>query len=320
MEAPPVRFTKVKRPPLLSHSSRLLNLTMQTPDPNSDFPNYNDPLPPPSSPYGSQPQPEIYAAQPRYAPGGYQRPPRPAFSLDVIGEAWRLLTPNLGIWIAAMLVNYFITNLPSGIFYMFNMRSVFSQLMTNPAGAPVSQPEFGVTYYVSSLFASLCAFVLSSYMFGGMMRMAIKNVRTGQADFGLLFSATDVLPSLLGAYFLIGLAVGLGSLLCVVPGLMLGAVFICAVPLIVDRKTGAIEAIKQSYQATQAFMWAGVLYVLVLGLIAYSGFLACCVGILVTFPLAIMAVAVTYRDFFPDTEAPFQQPTYPVAPLADPNG
>ena len=143
-------------------------------------------------------------------------------------------------------------------------------------------------------------FVISQFLMAGLYRMAINQVRGATPSLGTLFSAGDVLPALLGAAILTTLATFVGALFCVIPGLLLAALFLFTIPLVVDRKLGAIEAMSTSFNTLKPQMWPALGFIIVVGLLAGAGALLCGVGILITAPLAILSIAVLYRDFFPE--------------------
>ncbi|MBW3635332.1 MAG: hypothetical protein KY445_02555 [Armatimonadetes bacterium] len=232
-------------------------------------------------------------------------PPRRAeISFDSISEAWKYLQPNLGPWIGATLVYALITA----------ALSVLQTRLSPPDANGI--PQLGAAYWLTTLVS----FVVGQFLIGGLIRMAIATVRTGRADFGLVFSAFDVLPALIGAGILTTIASFFGFLLCIVPGLLLLGLFLFVTPLIVDQRKGALDAMSTSFNTLKPHMWMALLYLLVIGLLAGAGVLACGVGVLVTLPLALLAIAVTYRDFFLGGAAPSEGPFVPTAPIADPRG
>ncbi len=240
-------------------------------------------------------------SNPSVMPGAL--PPRnPELSFDAIGQAWKLLQPNLGVWIGAIFVYALITGL-------FNvMQGAISPKDVNGA------PQIGPLYFLFSLIG----FVVGQFLIGGLMRMAIATVRTGRADFGQMFSAGDVIPNLIFAGILTSIATVIGIFLCVVPGLLLSGLFMFVTPLIVDKRMGAMEAINASLNALKPQMWMALLFVIVVGLVAAAGLLACGFGVLVTGPLALITVAITYNNFFGGGQLPGQSPMPPSAPIANP--
>lgn len=228
----------------------------------------------------------------------------PVISFDTISEAWKLLQPNLGTWIGAFVIYIVCVGL---------LNLVQQATMTRDARG---MPHFGPL----TLLFSLLGFVVGQFFIGGMMRMAINNTKTGRADLSQMFSVADVLPSLIGAGILTSIASVIGFMFCIVPGLLLSGLFMFVSPLIVDRKLGIMDAINTSINALKSQMWMALLYILVIGIVAGLGALACGVGALVTAPLSLLALALTYRDFFLGGSTPGSGPVAPRAPIADPFG
>lgn len=231
-------------------------------------------------------------------------PRRPEISFDSISEAWKFLQPNLGPWIGAMLIYALVVG---------GLNIV--QAVVAPPNSD-GTPNLSATYWVMSFVG----FFVGQFFIGGLIRMAIGTVRTGRTEFGLLFSAFDVLPTLIGATILTSIATVIGFVLCIVPGLLLSGLFLFVVPLIVDQRRGALDAIGTSFNTLKPQMWMALLYVIVIGLLASAGVIACVVGVLVTVPLALLALAVTYRDFFDTGAVQPAGPFIPTAPIADPRG
>lgn len=226
----------------------------------------------------------------------------PEISFDAIGQAWKLLQPNLGTWIGAFLIYIVIIGAISGI--------QGATLGRDANGAP----QIGPTYYLFSLISFLAA----QFFVGGFFRMAIANVRTGRAEIGQMFSAGDAILNLIVAGILTTIATSLGFLACIVPGLLLSGLFMFVTPLIVDKKQGALEAIGNSFNALKPQMLMAVLFLIVVVLVGALGALACGVGVLVTAPLALLAVAITYNNFLGGGQSTNQPPMPPTAPIASP--
>lgn len=88
-----------------------------------------------------------------------------------------------------------------------------------------------------------------------------------------------------------------------------GGRFILAYPLIIDRKYEALAAIKTSWLITAPYQWHMMLMIFLIGLVSVSGLLACCVGILFSFPLSVaIQGAVIYQFFGEDAAVPSSAP------------
>jgi hypothetical protein len=94
---------------------------------------------------------------------------------------------------------------------------------------------------------------------------------------------------------LTGIIVVIGLVLLIVPGIIAALALIFATYLVIDKNLGPIEAIKESVRITKGHRWQ--LFLLALALIGINilGALALMVGLLVTIPVSLLAVAHAYR-------------------------
>jgi uncharacterized membrane protein len=87
--------------------------------------------------------------------------------------------------------------------------------------------------------------------------------------------------------------------------------FAFAIPLILDRNVGAIEAIKLSVSAVLGNL-GGLIVLMLLGIvIALAGLLVLCFGLLVAFPVIWVANVVAYRMVFPRLNQTYHTPPPP---------
>jgi uncharacterized membrane protein len=92
--------------------------------------------------------------------------------------------------------------------------------------------------------------------------------------------------------------------------------FTFSYPLIVDRKLGAMDAIKWSFKAAMANFWGLLGMSLLTGLLACGGMLLCYVGMFLVFPIQYGAIAVAYRRVFGLSERESFLPDLPPPPPA----
>ncbi|RYG75436.1 hypothetical protein EON80_00690 [bacterium] len=258
---------------------------MQPPpqNPYSGFPSPNDPIPP----YGGG------------NPGGV--PPRgPEISFDAISQAWTVFQSGMGTYIGAAVV-------------LILFSAVFQGLQT--ALTPRGSNEFSAL----PLFVGLIGGLVNQFFGAGFLRMAINHLKTGHVDFGDMLSVGDVYLNIIIAAILVGIATTLGICFCIIPGLLLSGLFMFVNPLIVDRKMSAIDAMTASFNTLKPQMWMAMLFIIVVGMVVFLGICACFVGLLVTIPVGVLSVAITYRNFFgANGGGLIIGETGPVAPIADP--
>ncbi len=111
--------------------------------------------------------------------------------------------------------------------------------------------------------------VVATYWYQGMVVEATEDILDGRRDhtIGSLFSSVSpVLLPLIGAGILAGLAIGIGFLLIIVPGLFLLTIWAVLAPAIVAEKRGVFEAFGRSRELVRGHGWQvfGVIVVLFL--------------------------------------------------------
>ncbi len=94
---------------------------------------------------------------------------------------------------------------------------------------------------------------------------------------------------------LTGIIVIVGLVLLIVPGIIAALALIFATYLVIDRNLGPIEALKESMRLTKGHRWNLFLLALSLILLNVLGAIALLVGLLVTIPVSLFAVAHAYR-------------------------
>jgi uncharacterized membrane protein len=99
----------------------------------------------------------------------------------------------------------------------------------------------------------------------------------------------------LGASLLFSLAVGVGLVLLIVPGVIFGLMFMFAPFIVIERELGPIDALNASNQLTRGHKWQLLGLVLLLVLINLLGLMALVVGLLVSIPVSTLAFVHAYR-------------------------
>jgi HEAT repeat protein len=105
----------------------------------------------------------------------------------------------------------------------------------------------------------------------------------------------------------------------VIPGLIIWALLLFTLPLIVDRRIKAIDAIGMSWTTLKTHWLHATVFVLVMWALKIGGMLLCLVGGLIAFPLCVLAQAVLYRGFFPHGATP-AKPVQAMDPDFEPVG
>jgi len=91
------------------------------------------------------------------------------------------------------------------------------------------------------------------------------------------------------------LAVVVGLVLFIVPGIIALLVFLFAPVIVIDQGLGPIEAMKESMRITRGHLWPLLGLVVLLVLLVFAGIVALFVGVLVAIPVAMLSLVHAYR-------------------------
>jgi type II secretory pathway pseudopilin PulG len=101
----------------------------------------------------------------------------------------------------------------------------------------------------------------------------------------------------LGMYILYLLAIGVGFIFFIVPGIIAMCAFIFAPYFVIDKGLGPIEALKASARITKGHRLRILAFIGATFLLAFLGIVLLVVGILVAAPVTAIATARAYRSF-----------------------
>ena len=99
----------------------------------------------------------------------------------------------------------------------------------------------------------------------------------------------------LGASILLGVTIGVGFVLLVVPGIIATLFFMFTTVIVIDRGLGPIDAMKESMRIGNGHRWTLLGLIALLMLIIIAGAVALLVGLLVAMPVATLAFVHAYR-------------------------
>jgi hypothetical protein len=150
----------------------------------------------------------------------------------VLGEAWTLYRAHAAHLLAIAFVIYLIT-------------AVVTAILTRFLGG------FGA-------LVALVVELVAAFLLQAALVKAVQDIRDGRADlsFGQTFSAaTPYLGAVAGASILAGIAITIGFILIIVPGLILLTIWAVIVPAIVIGGAGALASFGRSRELVRGFGW-----------------------------------------------------------------
>ena len=217
----------------------------------------------------------------------------PRLRFGAIGVAFGLLGQQMGTWVLAALV-VAAGNAAVGPLLGLSIGGQFGLRVQFGGGFPIT---LGHRPGATQVVLSALVYGLS---LGAMTRMACLQVRGRRIRLADLFGVGDCLVELAFASALIGLATLAGFACLVLPGFVIPALLMFALPLVVDARLTALAALRRSWGALKGEWLTATAFHLVLALVAGSGALYCGLGIVFTAPLYSLTIAVLYAETFLD--------------------
>jgi uncharacterized membrane protein len=212
------------------------------------------------------------------APGGYSVG-------DAFNYGWSKFQANVGTIVLGALL-YIGVGALIAVAWFFITAAIANVGGESDAGA--------VALLVNLALFGLVGFVVAIIVQAGIARAALAITYGEPIEVRTLLSF-DNLPQIILGAVLIGVATAIGSLLCVIPALVVGFFSQFFVFFAIDKQLSAVDAIRGSVRMVNANI-ATVVTLFIASLIATAvGGLVCLIGSLVAYPVVVIAQAYTYR-------------------------
>lgn len=246
-------------------------------DPGQDPPGWGQgqeqpPPPPPGPPYGAPPGGE----EPYSAPGA-------------IGYAWKAFTGNPWPFVAV------------GLLWVVSQIGISS--IGSVLGSDSDTVGFGAGLSVIGLVFNILAGLVAALFVAAAVRGALDVVEGTPVTFGGMFERWDKVQVIIAALVL-NVAISIGLVLCVLPGLVIIFLTWFTTFFIVGAGLGAFDAIAASFRFTTANFGNLIVLALLNVLVMIAGIIACLVGLFVAYPVVLLAGAYTFRRLHGQPVAP----------------
>ena len=136
--------------------------------------------------------------------------------------------------------------------------------------------------------------VFGAVMQAGIARGVLAITNGHRLELATMFRFENIVTVIV-AGLLVGVATGIGVLLCVLPGLIVAFLSQFYVWFIVDKRLGAVDAIKASFRLISNNVGAMIVFFLATIAAYLVGALLCGVGLLAAVPVIYIAQGYTYR-------------------------
>ncbi len=248
---------------------------------------------PGQQPGGFGQQPGGYAQPVGGAPGG------PTVSVgDAFNWGFKKFQENIGPILIAALIVFAAMAVLQVILWAVLGGALLSTTETHTT-------EFGTTYTTTSGGGFFMTLILTGimvvvfYIAAFLVQMAIIRatlmITNGeQLALNRMFQTDQLGPYLVGS-ILVALAVGIGSFLCYIPGLIVWFFTFFFGWFIIDKKLGAVDAIKASIDLVMKNVGTMVGFFLASLLAVFVGALLCGIGLIVAFPVVVLSTGYVYK-------------------------
>lgn len=145
----------------------------------------------------------------------------------------------------------------------------------------------------------------------GFVKISLKFRDGEKVEFANMFDSFNVLAQFLIAGVLVGLAVAFGLIFLIVPGIIIAIRFLFTGYTIYDEERGPIEGIQRSIELTRGYGFDLFLFGMLLFGINLLGVICLGIGVFVSGPVTLLAIAHVYRHLNP-------KPAGEVAGVAQP--
>ena len=165
-------------------------------------------------------------------------------------------------------------------------------LITSAANNPETLGGISILVFGIVLLQAIISLVISIALLDG----GLQSVRGRTLAFGELFAKVTEVPNLIGLQLFGGLAVLLGFLAFVLPGVYLAVAYVFAGMALVDRPQSFVDALNSSRRLVTPHWFEVTLFLLAVFGVVVLGYLACLVGGFVSVPVGFCMVAAGYQQ------------------------
>jgi zinc ribbon protein len=149
---------------------------------------------------------------------------------------------------------------------------------------------------VFSLLSGAGFGILQGALIAGLHIFTMKKLMGRRAEFSDLFKGFDYFVPALVASLIIAVFVLCGTILCIIPGLVVAAMYKFTYLFIVDKRMDFWPAMQASHEIVKRDYVGFTLFLLLLALVDILGALCCIVGIFIAIPVTFAAITIAYKE------------------------
>jgi uncharacterized membrane protein len=161
----------------------------------------------------------------------------------------------------------------------------------------VVSSDLGNYIVISLIFVLLNGVpLIQGALIAGFHIHTMKKLMGKPATISDVFKGFDFFVDTLVASLLIALFTFCGTLLCIIPGLVIAAAYKFTFLFIVDKRMDFWAAMQASHAVVKNDSFCFTMFLLLAFLVNVLGALCCIVGLLVTIPATFAAITIAYKE------------------------
>jgi uncharacterized membrane protein len=215
--------------------------------------------------------------------------PVPFSPIEAVSFGWNAVTKNFSALAAPLIIAVLVFATPS---IVLGFARGFVTALLGPHLDPALRSVIAVA---GGVLSQIIAIPLQAFIFSGINQFLLRACRGEKPELNVVFSGGRFFLPMLGGQLLYAMGVGLGIVLCLIPGVILSCGWFLYQPFIVDKGLGPVEALTASWRATAGQRGNIFVYLLLSCAVGLAGFAALCIGaLIISVPVLMIANMYVY--------------------------
>jgi uncharacterized membrane protein len=167
------------------------------------------------------------------------------------------------------------------------------------AGWDLVKQDFGTYFLLALVFSilnSLVPVILTGPLVAGFHIFCIKKMLGRRAEFADLFKGFNFFIPALVASLVISVFTLAGTLACLIPGLVIAAMYKFTYLFIVDKGMDFWPAMQASHAIVRQDYFGFTMFLIAMFLVIVLGAICCVIGVFIAIPVTIAAITVAYGE------------------------
>jgi len=210
--------------------------------------------------------------------------------MEAYSFAWKLVTKRFGAVAVPLVVGALVIGAVMGVLYA----AIFAPQVLVEQGIIDGSIALMLTYAAASVMG-IVVLVVQAYMMGGFHTVALKAVRGQPTAVSDVFSGGRYMLTYFVGLLVQQIVIGIGYMLCIVPGIMLLCGLWAWGFLVIDQGLGGVDALKRSWEMMKGHKMSVFIWGLLSIVVYVAGELACVLPVLlISMPMIVTSSAWIY--------------------------